>query len=210
VAVALGTMPEEQVTEFRAGTVDDLLVAAKGGATPAADDAKRYKSLAMGAGASSLVLALALVVVLITGAGGKSDTKSDSTTATTVKPLDAPPGTSGTPVVIPSAQASSVKQGGYLTIAGNNRIDGAEIKIQDALVLAVNTETKPGATKDSPPTTVTTAQVAIPNDQLNAYANIDPKSQKVFVTSGPSATTTTAPPATTPPPADPATTTPSS
>jgi hypothetical protein len=208
--VALGTMPEEQVTEFKAGTVDDLLVAAKGGATPAADDAKRYKSLAMGAGVSSLVLALALVVVLITGAGGKSDTKSESTTATTMKPLDAPPGTSGTGVPIPSTQAGIVKQGGYLTIAGNNRLDGAEIRVQDALVLAVNTETRPGATKDLPSTTNTIATVAIPIDQQSAYASIDAKTLRIFFSSAPSATTTTAPPATSPPATEPATTTPSS
>ena len=208
--MALGTMPEEQVTEFRAGTVDDLLVAAKGGTTPAADDAKRWKSLAMGAGVSSAVLAVALVVLLITGTGKKSDTESASTTVSTMTPLDAPPNTSGTAVVIPNAQAGSVKQGGYLTIAGSNRNDGTEIKIADALVLAVSTETKPGPTKDSPPTTITTAQVAIPNDQQSAFANIDPKSQRVFFNSAPSATATTAPPATSPPATEPATTTPSS
>ena len=208
--MALGTMPEEQVTEFRAGTVDDLLVAAKGGATPAGDDAKRYKSLAMGAGVSSAVLALALVVVLIMGTGKKDEKESASTTATTVKPLDAPLNTSGTAVVIPSAQAGSVKQGGYLTIAGSNRNDGTEIKIQDALVLAVSTEERPGATKDSPPSTITTAEVAIPNDQQSAFANMDQKSQRVFFNSAPSATTTTSPPATSPPATEPATTTPSS
>ena len=202
------TLTEEQVTEFRTGTVNDLLLAAKGGTTDTAGEAKRFKSLALAGGVSSAVLALALVVVLITGTGSNSNTKSTSNTATTLKPLDAPPGTSGTLVTIPESQASFVKQGGYVTIAGSDRNDGTDIKIQDALVLAVTTTTKAGATKDSPPQTSTMAQLAIPNDQLSALPRIDAKSFRVFISSGPSATTTTA--TTSPAATQPATTPPSS
>jgi len=193
------TLTEEQVTEFRAGTVNDLLLAAKGGTTDSAGEAKRFKSLALAGGVCSAVLALALVVVLLTGTGSKSDTKAASTTGTTLKPLDAPFGTSGTNVTIPENQAAFVKQGGYVTIAGNDRNDGTDIKIQDALVLSVMTVTKPGATKDSPPQITTQAQVAIPNEQLSALGRIEAKSFRVFISNGPTTTTaTTSPPATQP------------
>lgn len=208
--MALGTMPEEQVTEFRAGTVNDLLVAAKGGTTPAADDAKRWKSLAMGGGISSALLAVALVVVLITGTGSKSSsTKSASTTASTQPPLALPPDTGASAVVIPTAQAASVHQGSYLNITGYLHSDpSVKVEILNALVIAVSTETK--AVKDGPSVVTTTAQVAIPNSQQSDLGGIEGKSQRIFVTSGPSPTTaTTAPPATQPPATQPATTPPS-
>src|SRR5439155_22519690 len=108
-------MQEEQVTEFRAGTVNDLLVAAKGGSTPAADDAKRWKSLAMGGGVSSAVLALALVVVLITGTGSKSGGKTTSTTAP-VALLAQPPNTFTQTFTVNETQApAGIKAGDTVT-----------------------------------------------------------------------------------------------
>jgi hypothetical protein len=204
-------MPEEQVTEFKAGTVNDLLVAAKGGTTPAADDAKRWKSLAMGGGVSSAVLALALVAVLITGTGSKSNgSKAASTTASTQPLLALPPDTGASAVQIPPAQAASVHQGSYLNITGYLHSDPTvKVEILNALVLAVTTETK--AVKDAAPIVTTTAQVAIPNSQQSDLGGIEGRSLRIFVTSGPTTTTaTTAPPATQPPATQPATTPPSS
>jgi hypothetical protein len=210
--VTVTTGQEEQVTEFRVGTVNDLLIAAKGGTIDSAGDAKRFKSLALAGGVSSAVLALALVVVLITGTGtgSKSSTKSASTTASTQKPLTLPPDTGAQPVTIPSALVSTVTQGSYVNITGTNRTDLSDVKIVNALVIAVTTETKPGLTKDAPSQTSTTAVVAIPNSQQAAFGAIDPKTLKVFASSGPSASTTapptTQPPATQPPATQPATT----
>ena len=160
--MALGTMPEEQVTEFRAGTVNDLLVAAKGGTTPAADDAKRWKSLAMGGGISSVLLAVALVVVLITGTGSKSSDKSASTTATTEAPIQAPPGTATYPIAVASSQVGSLHPGTHVTITGQNLNTDAPVTIDNAVVLSIFTETRPAVSKGALPTVNSTAQVDDP------------------------------------------------
>ena len=133
--MALGTMPKEQVTEFRAGTVNDLLVAAKRSKTQAADDAKRWKSLAMGGGISSALLAVALVVVQITGTGSKSSDKSASTTATTEAPIQAPPGllppTRSSPLQFPSRH---VHPGTRVAVAGQNlNTEHAPVTIDNAV-----------------------------------------------------------------------------
>jgi hypothetical protein len=201
-------MPEEQVTEFRAGTVNDLLVAAKGGTTPAADDAKRWKSLAMGGGISSALLAVALVVVLITGTGSKSSDKSASTTATTEAPIQAPPGTATYPISVASSQVGSLHPGTHVTITGQNLNTDAVVTIDNAVVLSIFTETKPAAAKGASPTVNSTAQVAIPKDRVTDYTSINPKTKQMAVTTA--SPDTTAPPATQPPATQPATTPPSS
>jgi hypothetical protein len=188
-------MPEEQVTEFRAGTVDDLLVAAKGGATPAADDAKRYKSLAMAAGISSAVLALALVVVIVTGTGDKGGSKSESTTATTEAPFAPPPDTSSYFIPVDAALAGTLHPGTHVTVTGRNQSTDAVVTIE-GVVLSTATKTDPPLSKGGAPRVSATSQVAIPNNRVADYTGIEARTRQLAVTTA--APTTTAPPATQP------------
>jgi hypothetical protein len=209
VTVALGTLQEEQVTEFRAGTVNDLLVAAKGGSTPAAGDAKRWKSLAMGGGVSSAVLALALVVVLITGTGSKSSNKTTTTTAP-VALLDRPANTfDAQPFTINETQAPpGISRGDTVTLAGASSADGSPLTITNVFVRGISTQTSASPVAGQPKVTTKTYQLAIPLAEQQQYLQLSPKNRQLL---GGSAPATTAPPSTTAPPAtQPATTPPSS
>ena len=204
--MTLTTGQDEQVTEFRVGTVNDLLLAAKGGTTDSAADAKRFKSLALAGGVSSAVLALALVVVLITGTGSKSSSKS-STTATTLAPLAAPANYNAVTLPFATAQAAGLKQGQYVTIAGQSRDQTRTIEVPGCLLLAVTTTQSAPVTKGIAPTASTTLSIAVPKDKFADFNNLDRKNLTVAVEgSSPS----TAPPATQPPATQPATTPPSS
>jgi len=202
--VTITTGQEEQVTEFRVGTVNDLLLAAKGGTTDSAGEAKRFKSLALAGGVSSAVLALALVVVLIAGTGSKNSSKSASTTLTTEAPIQAPPDTSAYPVTVPTAQVSSLHPGTHVTVTGRNFNTNDVVTIENAVILSVVTETKPTVLKGAAPTVTATVQVAIPNNRVADYTAIDPKSKQLAVTTASASTTT--PPTTQPPATQPATT----
>lgn len=201
--MALGTMPEEQVTEFKAGTVNDLLVAAKGGTTPGADDAKRWKSLAMGGGVSSAVLALALIVVLITGTGSKSSGAKTTTTTAPLALLEKPADSFDVPFSVSEALApAGINRGDTVTLAGNNMNDQTPIAIHDVFVRGVSTQTKDSPVAGQPKITTMLYQLAVPNAQQPAYLLLSPKNRQLLGGGGPS---TTQPPAT-----QPATTPPSS
>jgi hypothetical protein len=205
--MTLTTGQDEQVTEFRVGTVNDLLIAAKGGTTDASGEVKRFKSLALAGGVSSAVLALALVVALISGTGSKSSSKSGSTTGTTLAPLPAPPGTAAPSISIPGAQAEGLKQGDHISISGPSRDGTATITIADALILSLVTQTNTTISKSLPASVTTTARVAIPKDKFQDFGNIDQRKLTIALQSS---TPSTAPPATQPPATQPATTPPSS
>ena len=89
--MTLMSRAEDDAVEFRAGTLNDLLEAAKGGRPQTSADVQRYRSLAIGGGVSSALLAVALIIVLLTGRGGKGNAEAAGTTTTTMAPIPAPP-----------------------------------------------------------------------------------------------------------------------
>ena len=204
--MTLTTGQDEQVTEFRVGTVNDLLLAAKGGTTDSAADVKRFKSLALAGGVSSAVLALALVVVLITGTGSKSSSKSASTTATTA-PLATPAGFNAPTLTLQPAQANGLHQGDHVILSGPNRDGTGSITIPGCLLLGLTETKNTPANKNLPATVTITATIGVPQDRFQDFGNMDQRYRTIAVQGG---TAPTAPAATQPPATQPATTPPSS
>ena len=132
---------EDDAVEFRAGTLNDLLEAAKGGRPQTSADVQRYRSLAIGGAVSSALLAVALVAVLLTGVGGKGGSKGQAeatgTTTTTVAALPAPPGMPTFRVPLDANRVPS----GLKPCARIGFTDG-QATIENALILAVNRETR--------------------------------------------------------------------
>ena len=205
------TLTEEQVTEFRTGTVNDLLLAAKGGTTDTAGEAKRFKSLALAGGVCSAVLALALVFVLITGTGSKSG--GSTTTTTAPLPLLEKPADmfDAQPFIVQESQAPlGIQRGDRVTLAGVTA-EGTPVAIHNVFVRGVLTETKDSQIAGQPKTVNKVYQIAVPNADQNTYLSLSPKMRQLLGGGGGGETTTTAPATTQPPPAtQPATTPPSS